>query len=255
MGRLRSAAAELEARVEHRTQQLRQTQAQIIRAEKLAAVGRLAASVAHEVNNPLQAIALQLDLIADEGLARPARERLATVQEELARIAVIVQRLLDFQRPTPGQRTPCYVPDLVDDVLVLASKQLQRQDVTVVHQGDTDLRPVLAVGDQIIQVFLNLILNAVEAMPGGGQLRVNSRQSNGMVSVAFSDTGAGIEPEALSQVFEPFFSTKANGTGLGLAVSHEIVSQHGGTLEASSLPEQGSTFTVRLPIYGQPRES
>jgi signal transduction histidine kinase len=255
MGELRRAAAELEARVERRTRQLRQTQAQIIRTEKLAAVGRLAASVAHEVNNPLQAIALQLDLIADEGLARPARERLATVQEELARIASIVQRLLDFQRPTPGQRTPCHVPELLDDVLVLASKQLQQHGVTVVHQGDTGLKPVLAVGDQIKQVFLNLVLNAVEAMPGGGQLRVNSQPSNGMVSVAFSDTGAGIEPKVLSQVFEPFFSTKASGTGLGLAVSHQIVSQHGGTLEASSLPGQGSTFTVGLPIPGQSQES
>lgn len=246
---LRHAAAELEARVERRTQQLRETQAQIIRAEKLAVVGRLAASVAHEVNNPLQAIDLQLQLIADEGLARPASERLVTVQEELARIASIVQRLLDFQRPTPGERAPYRVSALLDDVLALADKQLQQHGVIVVRDEYADLKPVLVVGDQIKQVFLNLVLNAVEAMPDGGQLRVCLEQSDGTITVAFTDTGAGIVPEVMHHLFEPFFSTKANGTGLGLAVSHEIVTGHGGSLEASSIPGEGSTFTVRLPAY------
>lgn len=244
---LRRAAAELEARVEERTRQLRETQAQIIRAEKLAAAGRLAASIAHEVNNPLQAIALQLELIANEGLTEPARARLATVQEELTRIASIVQRLLDFQRPTPGERALHHVSALLDDVLALADKQLQRQGISVVRWESADLPPVLAVGDQIKQVFLNLVLNAVEAMPDGGRLGIGFQQSNGAVSITFTDSGVGMAPEVLEQVFEPFFSTKANGTGLGLAVSHEIVTHHGGSLEASSIPGQGSTFTLRLP--------
>jgi signal transduction histidine kinase len=165
---LRQAATELEARVERRTRQLRETQAQIIRAEKLAVVGRLAASVAHEVNNPLQAIALQLELIADEELAEPASGRLATVQVELARIANIVQRLLDFQRPTPGERAPHQVSALLEDVLKLADKQLQQHNVIVVREEGDDVDPVLVVGDQIKQVFLNLVLNTVEAMPDGG---------------------------------------------------------------------------------------
>jgi signal transduction histidine kinase len=132
----------------------------------------IAAAVAHEVNNPLQAIALQLQLIADEGLSEPASKRLGSAQEELARIAGIVQRLLDFQRPTPGARVPHDVTALLDDVLALADKQLQQQRVTVVREGRADLEPVLVTGDQMKQVFLNLVLNAVEAMPDGGQLRV-----------------------------------------------------------------------------------
>jgi signal transduction histidine kinase len=246
---LRRAAADLEARVERRTLQLRESQAQIIRTEKLAMVGRLAASVAHEVNNPLQAIALQLQLIADEGLTEPASKRLATVQEELARIAKIVQRLLDFQRPTPGERAPHKVSAIFDDVLALANKQLQQHGVTVVKEEDVDLKPVLVVGDQMKQVFLNLVLNAVEAMPQGGRLQVGFKRTNGTVSVSFTDTGGGMADEVLEQLFEPFFSTKASGTGLGLAISHEIVTRHGGNLEASSIPGQGSTFVVRLPVY------
>jgi signal transduction histidine kinase len=247
---LRQAATELEARVERRTRQLRETQAQIIRAEKLAVVGRLAASVAHEVNNPLQAIALQLELIADEELPEPAGGRLATVQVELARIANIVQRLLDFQRPTPGERAPHQVSALLDDVLKLADKQLQQHSVTVVREEGDDPYPVLVVGDQIKQVFLNLVLNTVEAMPDGGELRVCTQQSNGAIRVNFTDTGSGIPPEIVDHIFEPFFSTKAKGTGLGLAVSHQIVTGHGGSLEVASVPGQGSTFTVQLPVEG-----
>lgn len=246
---LRRAAAELEERVERRTRQLRETQAQIIRAEKLAVVGRLAASVAHEVNNPLQAVALQLQLIAEDSSIESARERLAIVREELDRIAGIVQRLLDFQRPAPGKRTLCNVTALLDDVLALVGKQLQQHGISVLHEKQAGLKPVLVAGNQMKQVFLNLVLNAIEAMPGGGQLRICTEQSDNTIIVAFIDSGVGMTAGVVAQLFEPFFSTKSNGTGLGLAVSHEIVTQHGGTLEASSQPGQGSTFTVRLPIY------
>lgn len=248
---LRRAAVELEARVERRTRQLRQTQAQIIQAEKMAVVGRLASSVAHEVNNPLQAIALQLQLVVDDGVADPVGRRLAIIQEELARIAGIVQRLLDFQRPTPGKRAPQNISALLDNVLSLAGKQLEQQNVTVIREEHADLKPILVVANQIKQVFLNLVLNAIEAMPEGGQLHICTQQSDDMLTIAFTDTGIGMPAEVMHQIFEPFFSTKTTGTGLGLAVSHEIISQHGGQLEASSRPGQGSTFTVRLPLYEQ----
>ncbi len=245
---LRRAAAELEARVEQRTRQLRETQAQVIRAEKLAVVGRLAASVAHEVNNPLQAIALQLQLIGDEGLTGTASRRLAIVREELDRIAGIVQRLLDFQRPTLGERKPHQLSALLDDVLALSNKQLQQHGITVVREEGTDLAPILVAGNRLKQVLLNLILNAIEAMPDGGRLRIRSWQVNGMVAVTFSDTGSGMASEVMEHLFEPFFSTKTNGTGLGLAVSHEIVTQHGGSLEAGNGPDGGAIFTIKLPV-------
>jgi two-component system NtrC family sensor kinase len=248
---LRQAAAELEARVEQRTRELRQTQAQVIRAEKMAAVGRLAGSVAHEVNNPLQAIALHLQLIADEGLNPTALEQIVIVRQEFDRIAEIVQRLLDFQRPKKGRRAQQEIPALLDEVLALAGKQLQETGIRVTLEVEEELAPISAVGDQVKQVFLNLILNAIEAMPGGGELTIRGRGSAGQVVVSFADSGVGIAPEVMEQLFEPFFSTKHSGSGLGLAVSQEIVSAHGGTLEAGRRPVRGAVFTVRLPAYLQ----
>lgn len=248
MDELRQAAAALEARVEERTQQLQASQAQAMLAEKMALIGRLAASVAHEVNNPLQAITLQLELIAEgQGLQEADRKRLAVVQEELTRISGIVYRLLDYQRPKPGVRSPQDISALLDDLLALSAKQLQRAGVKVIRDESPLLPPVLGVSDQIKQVFLNLTLNALEAMPQGGTLCVRAEQQGDKVVVSFSDTGLGMSPEVLERLFEPFFSTKEEGTGLGLTVSQEIVSQHAGFLEASSQPGQGTTFRVGLP--------
>lgn len=244
---LRQAAAELEARVEQRTRELRRTQAQVIRAEKMAAVGRLAGSVAHEVNNPLQAIALHLQLIADEELSPAPLEQIAILRQEFDRIAEIVQRLLDFQRPKRGNKTLQEIPALLDEVLALAGKQLQERDIRVTLELAEEIPPVSAVGDQIKQVFLNLILNAIEAMPDGGEITIRGRGSAGQVIVSFEDSGVGIAPEVMEQLFEPFFSTKHSGSGLGLAVSQEIVSAHGGILEAGRRPGQGAVFTVQLP--------
>jgi len=250
---LRRAAAELEARVERRTRQLRETQAQIIRTEKMAVVGRLAASVAHEVNNPLQSMALQLQLLRDELIPDTVHDRLAILQKEITRISGIVRRLLDFQRPKPGQRSPYRIAELLQDVLVLAGKQLQNSQVQVVKEDSESAGMVYVVADQLEQVFLNLLLNAIEAMPKGGQLHIATSETNGSVSVAFSDTGMGMSSEVLKHLFEPFFTTKADGSGLGLAISHEIISQHGGTLEAAGSSGEGATFTVKLPAYSTER--
>ncbi len=241
------AADELEARVERRTRQLEEKQVQIVRAEKLAVVGRLAATVAHEVNNPLQSIALQLDLIAEELGNTPALRRLEIVRDELTRIAGIVQRLLDFQRPKAGAPELQRIPELLLDVLALADKKMQQAGIRVITDYPDDLPPIQVVSDQIKQVFLNLVLNAVEAMPEGGDLSISAQQVNGMIQIQFSDTGVGMEPEVQAHLFEPFFSTKSEGTGLGLAVSHEIVTRHGGRLDVVSSPGEGSSFFVRLP--------
>jgi signal transduction histidine kinase len=217
----------------------------------MAAVGRLAASVAHEVNNPLQAIALHLQLVADAALSEGSQEQIEIVQHELDRIAEIVKRLLDFQRPKHGRRAIQTIAELLDDVLALAGKQLQRTGISLACQLEDDLPPVLADGDQLKQVFLNLILNAVEAMPDGGRLAIDGFRSDDVVAIRFADTGRGISNENLDQLFEPFFSTKHTGSGLGLAVSHEIVGNHGGRLEADNRPGEGAVFTVTLPIHLQ----
>ena len=252
---LRQAAVELEARVEQRTRELRETQAQVIRAEKMAAVGRLSASVAHEVNNPLQAIALHLQLMAEEGLTHPNQAQVDIVQQELARIAEIVQRLLEFQRPKPGRPSRQHIEFILKDVLALSGKQLQQTGVNVKIDLDDDLAPVLAVGDQVKQVFLNLILNAIEAMPDGGDLTIHGSQSDGDIVVTFTDIGPGIAPEDMDQLFEPLFSTKHTGSGLGLAISQEIITNHGGRLAAHNHPQKGAVFTLTLPAHYEGEES
>lgn len=165
----------------------------------------------------------------------------------MARIAAIVHRLLEFQRPKVGRPSVQNIAGLLQDVLALSGKQLQQAGVTVDYDLDQDLPPVLVVGDQLKQVFLNLILNAVEAMPGGGRLLIRGYCLDDDVVVTFGDTGPGIAPEDMGQMFEPFFSTKHSGSGLGLAVSQEIVSNHGGVLSAANQPEGGALFSLTLP--------
>lgn len=248
VGELRHWADGLEQRVAERTRQLEEKQAQIIRAEKLAAVGRLAASVAHEINNPLQAIALHLQLLADESLSSGGQRRLDVVQQEFNRIADIVGRLLDFQRPQIGEQQAVDVAAAVDYVLMLAEKQMQRSGVVLVQNLPDKLPPVWAVASQLKQVFLNLILNAAEAMPDGGQLTITACHDAGKLYVEFADTGSGLSPAVQARLFDPFFTTKKDGSGLGLAVSHEIIANHEGTLTVHSVPGKGATFLVMLPI-------
>ncbi|MBK7919344.1 MAG: GAF domain-containing protein [Chloroflexi bacterium] len=254
VGELRGWTAELEQRVAERTRQLEEKQAQIIRAEKLAAVGRLAASVAHEINNPLQAIALNLQLVADETKSMSGQRRLTVVQQEFDRIASIVGRLLDFQRPQEREWRPIDILTVLDDVLMLAEKQAQRSGVTVVKKLPVVLPAVWGGENQLKQVFLNLILNAAEAMPEGGVLTITACHEDEKLQIDFADTGPGVAPELLAHLFEPFFTTKDAGSGLGLAVSHEIVANHEGTLTVRSTAGQGATFTVALPVHVTPPE-
>jgi two-component system NtrC family sensor kinase len=247
MDELRRSAVELEERVERRTSQLKEKQAQVIRAEKMVAVGRLAASVAHEVNNPLQAVTLHAQIVADEDLNDIARESIGLVQHELDRIATIVQRLLEFQRPRQGLLACHHVEPLLQDVLALTHKQFQQAGSHLSTHIAPDLSPILIIRHQIEQVFLNLVLNAIEAMPDGGELSIRAYQIAGTIHIDFADNGSGMSPTVLQQLFEPFFSTKHTGSGLGLAISHEIIEDLGGTLTAKSELGMGSTFTVQLP--------
>jgi signal transduction histidine kinase len=214
----------------------------------MAAVGRLAGSLAHEVNNPLQAIMLHLQLLAEDDLPATAALQLSIVRQEFDRIAAIVGHLLDFQRPQATQKKEVYLPQVLEDVLLLAGKQLQRAGIETMVQIQPDLPPLPAVENQLKQVFLNLILNGIEAMPNGGCLEIGLRQEGGFVIITFTDEGDGLLAAAMSQIFEPFFTTKTSGSGLGLAISHEIVANHGGTLTAVNQPAGGAQFTIRLPV-------
>ncbi|HIE37868.1 MAG TPA: histidine kinase, partial [Anaerolineae bacterium] len=223
-----------------------------IQAEKTAAIGRLAASIAHEINDPLQAIHNSLHLAMMTQLpAEKQHQYLAMAQEEVERLIEIVQRMLDFYRPSKGGVVQTDVNQVLRNVLAIAGKRLQHGHIRVHTRLAKNLPPVSAVPDQLAQVFLNIVINAIEAMPEGGDLRAGTllTEDGGWVLVAFRDSGPGLTPEQISNIFEPFYTTKPSGTGLGLAISYGIVERHGGTIEVSSQPGQGATFIVRLPVH------
>ena len=232
--------------------ELERSQAQLIQVEKLAATGRLAASLAHEINNPLQAIHNCLHLVINRPLAEDKKKYyLGLAQTEVERLITLVQRTLEFYRPSQGRTSATDVNRLIENVLALSSKRLEHGRVQVRTQLQPDLSPIAAVPDQLTQVCLNLVINAVEAMPTGGTLTIVSAQRDNWLAIEIQDTGTGLTPDEAARIFEPFYTTKADGTGLGLAVSYGIIQQHGGRIEVKSAPAtegSGTTFTVLLPM-------
>ncbi len=231
--------------------QLRETQNQLIRLEKLAALGELSATIAHEVNNPLGIIKNYLALISQQ-LAQedPNYPFYQVIKEEVDRIAKIVRQLLDFYRPKAEEVGPVDLSQVLDETVVLLEKQLQSSNIEVVRQLPRSLPKVEASSGQLKQVFLNLLMNAREVMPLGGRLEVTARSENGYVEAEVADTGEGIPVENLEKIFEPFFTTRKDkgGTGLGLSVCVGIVNKHGGTIQAKNKSPRGAAFVVRLPV-------
>ena len=232
--------------------QLGNSQEQLVQAEKLAALGRLVGSISHEVNNPLQAIQNCLHLSWHMGLPEEKRKEYHDLaMGEVQRLILTVRQMLDFYRPTAADYVPINLNTLLDETLALAAKALNDNHVEVKKEYAESLPPAPAVGNNLKQVFLNLLLNAGEAMPNGGQLILRTSLAldgvQPMVTVQVTDTGPGIEPEHLPKLFEPFYTTKSQGTGLGLAVSYGIVQAHGGWIKVSSTPGN-TTFTVSLPL-------
>jgi signal transduction histidine kinase/CheY-like chemotaxis protein len=233
--------------------QVEESQQALIQAEKMAAVGRLTASIAHEINNPLQALRNCLHLAGREELALDQREDyLQLAESELQRLMSTVQRMLDFYRPGTGEREGADINQLVLRVLKLLRKQLEEQEVVVITKLDEDIPDTYVVTNQIQQVFFNIILNAMYAMPDGGKLYIESRRGDGYLEILFEDTGPGVAEDTRERIFEPFTSTRENGTGLGLSVSYNILDAHGGSLELLTDRNRGACFQVRLPVMEQP---
>lgn len=242
--------------LEEFAEEVERSQNQLIQAEKMAAVGRLTASLAHEINNPLQAIQNSLHLASHRGLDESQKERfLDMAQNEVNHLVQIVHRMLDFYRPSSALHS-LDINDPVQDALAIASKRLQQSHIQIESRLTPNLPPVRGTANQLTQVFLNLVINAIEAMPDGGTLWVGTAHhaEAHQVVVAFRDSGEGIPSEIRSHLFEPFHTSKPTGTGLGLAISYGIIERHNGTIEVESPPDSGATFIIRLPEYLDPED-
>jgi two-component system NtrC family sensor kinase len=231
--------------------ELRSSQRQLIMIEKLASIGKLSASVAHEINNPLTGIlTFAEDLIDESSPDDPRQPDYKVIRREAMRCREIVRQLLDYSRQEKPNMRPVSMNEVLTNMVSFVSKQAIFQNVKVETNLQHDLPPVTADTVQLEQVILGILVNASEAMPGGGTIYIASRslERTKEVEVSLRDTGPGIPMENLHRVFEPFFSTKGGKSmGIGLAVSWNIIQQHGGRLEADSKPGDGATFRVTLP--------
>jgi signal transduction histidine kinase len=227
------------------------SRAQLVQSEKLAATGRLAASLAHEINNPLQAIHNSLQMMLAFSISpEEQQEYIRMADEEVERLINMVARILDFARRPHREMRLIDVNSVVEKVLGLANKYLEHRRVTVTQALAPELPAILANPNELGQVFLNLVINGVEALEENGKLQIESGLfSDNYVQVTIADNGKGIAPEHLDYVFEPFFSTKDEGTGLGLSISFNLVKRHGGEITVHSALGEGTTFAVLLPIY------
>jgi two-component system NtrC family sensor kinase len=248
-GSLMRAFNTMVERLQERTEQL-------VQARKMAALGTLTAGVAHELNNPLNNIYITAEMLVDDFQDLPEGKKLSLIQDvagQADRAKDIVRNLLEFAREREPSREPCQLRGIVEASLRFVAHQAELANVDIESELPPPLVTVEADPKQLQQVFINLFLNAIEAMPGGGSLEVGTevQPDKQYILVTVADTGPGIPAEVLPHIFDPFFSTKELGTGLGLAVSYGIIKKHGGGIEVQSAPGKGTTFTVTLPVRAE----
>lgn len=231
--------------------QLKHLNEQLIRTEKLAAMGTLSAGVAHEVNNPLASISSLIQMMErDKNVDRDTADKLKLIQAQIHRITQVTKDMMDFARVRPAAKSLINANSVIEKSLRLASFDKSFQQLRVEKKLSDSLPSIYADSDQLHQVFLNILLNARDAMPKGGRLLINSFHTDDFVTVEVSDSGIGIEEGELKRIFDPFFTTKSSGkgTGLGLAVCYGIVTAHDGRIEVSNNDNNGSTFSISLPF-------
>jgi two-component system NtrC family sensor kinase len=243
----------LEEKVDEKTKELKEAQDILIQSEKMASLGKMAAGVAHEINNPLTSILINSHLIAErlEGDGR-FDENLKLIIEETERTSAIVSGLLEFSRQTTADKEPADIHEVLEKSLFLLKSPILVHKVTVQKEIAENLPRVMIDVNKIEQVFTNVILNALDAMPNGGTLRICSKVSedNRFVEVTIQDDGGGIPEDIMDKIFDPFFTTKGmKGTGLGLSISYGIIQQHGGSIDVKSEVGVGTKLTVYLPLY------
>jgi C4-dicarboxylate-specific signal transduction histidine kinase len=252
---LANLAAE-KRRLEETNQRLQATQQQLIQSERLAAVGQVAARVAHEVNNPLAIIKTAISIINHRQRDHnPAAEQLQMIEEEISRIARIIDELRDFSRPVPTDEV-VDVNHVIQGLAGLLDGNLRQRQILLKVDLESRLPSVRISADQLKQVILNIVRNGEDAMPEGGELTIRTACKGHFVECSITDTGSGISPEHRGRLFDPFFTTKGKGRGmgLGLSVSYSIIQGAHGFIDAESEVGQGSTFRVSLPTCGDRQE-
>jgi len=244
---LRENQALLESRIAERTRELQETQAQLMHQEKMAGFGLLAAGIAHEVGNPLTSISTLIQMLERREYDEYTREKLSLVGGQLSRIQAILRELINFSRPASQESTRFSVAEIIDEALNIAKYYKGTKSRVIRSDVAMDLPVLHGVRDQLVQVVFNLVLNAIDATAKGGVIDVAAAVRGDQVVVTVRDDGAGIAEDQRGRVFSPYFTTKKQGTGLGLFVSRKLVAQHGGQVDFESSAGQGTTFTIRLP--------
>jgi len=258
--KLKNAHQEIEDRayaLEQKVEELKKTQQQLIRSAKLASLGKLAAGVAHEINNPLAIILNYCYLLMRRiGKQEALKKNLKMMISEVTRCSRIVKSLLDFAREAPPEKMIVDLNALIEHSLSLMKDQSTFFDIKVKKDFDPCCPQISADTDQLEQVFMNIILNAAEAMLEGGILTITTKQVDNFVEIRFADTGCGIRKEDTSKIFDPFYSTKevGKGIGLGLSVSYGIIERHNGSIELSSEVGEGTTFILKFPVIDSTSE-
>ena len=225
----------------------------VIQRESLSAITLLSAGVAHEIGNPLNSLHIHLQLMDRElrrlepAAAEPVRELVQVAKENVARLNYVVTQFLGAVRPTTPQRQPTNLAQLVDETLRSMAREIADRDILVEQERGEDIPLLQLDPDRIRQALFNIIKNALQAMPDGGILRLQIGQERDWVVLSVADNGSGIRPEDMSRIFEPYWTTKPTGSGLGLMIVHRIVSEHGGEIDVQSVPQQGTVFRIRLP--------
>jgi two-component system NtrC family sensor kinase len=236
----------LESEIAQATREIEEKHWELMKAEKLAAIGELATGVAHEVRNPLSGIGLALELMKDETGNEEHKQTIREILNEISRLERIVKGLFQLGHPKSLQLIECTPNDIVERALNLVSMKAKEKGVTI--KKDLACSTTFYVDhEQIEQVVLNLLINGIEATGRSGEVRVETRTNNGSVEISVSDTGCGVPDDELERILQPFYSTKETGTGLGLAISSRIVEAHKGKLHIASRVGEGSTFVVEIP--------
>ena len=233
-------------------QEVKALEAEVLHRERLSALGNLAAAVAHEVRNPLNAISMGLQRLKMEFQPTEDRDQYSRLTElmlgESRRINSIVEQFLSLARPVELKTEPLPLPEILKELAALEERHARQSNVRIEIIAARDLPPLKADPSHLTQVLLNLMLNGIQAMPQGGTLTLEAKTSNGNILIAVTDTGTGIAPEHQGRIFDPYFTTKVQGTGLGLAISRRLIEAHGGTIKVADQASDGCRFEISLPL-------